>query len=452
MAKIIGDDNSGYRSFVPTYEYPVERRQVLQVVEDTLRTTGADPEFGRPLQFVFQNPNPLTMIRSARYRLPLKVVFKDQDNQNMSRKMALQMAMRNRPSKIFRQQRLLLNGMTFYHDSDQDRVEEFTNRYWDRGTQFQLENTGLPISRPVEFQYKTDTSRAPSERHIDLDTASEPIIQATMAVATTDNVNYTERVKQFADNWDQATSTWEGTAIIPLQCGPFQPYESRKTSKPGKFIPFVEQLQLECTFDQTSRGGLDRVATRAGQYCVAQNLFEKTGGVAEACSSYNTQPPDNVLTPYSVCINNHLCWLNVLLDTRPSGVRKGPLAPDEYRNIKTTAQHSKEVGRRYRLCKEAYKVGNAVRLGPEILAPTTDLRSAVARRAVIAGLVDFTSSVGQMPGGLLKVELEKMAWAGTDTLGGSESESLLDPRATQGNLRDRWNVPRHILPGFWYCN
>ena len=69
------------------------------------------------------------------------------------------------------------------------------------------------------------------------DTACEPTVQAaTMSSATSDNYNYTERVKQFADNWNHATSTWESDVVIPLQCGPFQPYESRKASKPSKFV------------------------------------------------------------------------------------------------------------------------------------------------------------------------------------------------------------------------
>ena len=118
---LTGEDNRGYRSFRPTYEYPVERRQVLKVAEDSVRVArpapvGAsasgqaehDAAFARPLQFTVQNPNPMTMIRSVRYRLPLAVTLLDQDQLPLSREMALQIAMRNRPSKVFRQQQLLM--------------------------------------------------------------------------------------------------------------------------------------------------------------------------------------------------------------------------------------------------------------------------------------------------------------------------------------------------------
>ena len=59
MAKIIGSDNSGLRSFTPQYEYPVKRRQILRIAEDTVRPAGdvETADFRRPLHFTFQNPN-----------------------------------------------------------------------------------------------------------------------------------------------------------------------------------------------------------------------------------------------------------------------------------------------------------------------------------------------------------------------------------------------------------
>ena len=110
MAKILGSD-SEYRGFTPTYEYGIQRRQVLRVLEDTNRLmvggtpavlpADANAEFGRPLHFHWQNPNPMTCVRSARYRLPLQVTFRDQEGKNLSRDKAVKLAMRNRPSKIF---------------------------------------------------------------------------------------------------------------------------------------------------------------------------------------------------------------------------------------------------------------------------------------------------------------------------------------------------------------
>ena len=219
--------------------------------------------------------------------------------------------MRNRPSKIFKQQRLLLNGMTFYRDSAMDSLEEYTHRYWDRGA-YQLENTGLPLSRPVQFHYKSDTTRPT----VDLDSACEPVVQAAVTTAErTDNANFQQRVKDFAANWDQSTSTWRGEVTIPVQVGPFQPYASKKSGeRPNKYIPYIEQLELECVFDQGEATG-DRPTVNAGQFGVAQNLFEATGATAEACRMYTNAPPDQTLTPYSVVINDHYCWLNVLLDT-----------------------------------------------------------------------------------------------------------------------------------------
>ena len=100
MSKVLGHDQSGYRSFKPEYEYPVERRQILRVSEDTVRGTGdADATaFERPLRFNWQNPNPTTCIRSAFYRLPLQVTFKDQRGQVPSGRSAAKMAVRNRQS------------------------------------------------------------------------------------------------------------------------------------------------------------------------------------------------------------------------------------------------------------------------------------------------------------------------------------------------------------------
>ena len=177
MSKVYGSDNSGYKNFEPTYEYPILRRQILSVSEDTNRIVNetANTQLSTPLRFTFQNTNPMTMIRSARYRLPIKVVFKDQEGLGISPEQALEMGVRNRQAKCFRQQKVYLNGMTFYHDSRTDRVEEFTHRYWDKGQQFQLENTGLPIARPRTYQYKTDTSLPTANASYDVASASNPI-------------------------------------------------------------------------------------------------------------------------------------------------------------------------------------------------------------------------------------------------------------------------------------
>jgi len=128
---------------------------------------------------------------------------------------------------------------------------------------------------------------------------------------------------------------------------------------------------------------------------------------------YTNAPPDQTLTPYSVVINDHYCWLNVLLDTEPSSVIRGPIPPSTPRNIKTSALHSKDTATRWRQCLDTYKVGSGIRLGPEITREFTTAAGTVhpgliseahRRRGVIAGLVDHTSSVGQLVGGLSILE------------------------------------------------
>ena len=181
MAKVYGPDNSNYKDFVPTYEYPILRRQIRRVHEDSNRSLDdfERADLDRPLRFTFINPNPLTMIRSARYRLPVKIAFKDQEGLKLSSEQAREMGFRNRQSKCFRQQRLVLNGMAFYHDSFVDRIEEFTHRYSDKNQQYQLENTGLPICRPRTYTYKTNESlRHDIEQNgaYDLASASEPVV------------------------------------------------------------------------------------------------------------------------------------------------------------------------------------------------------------------------------------------------------------------------------------
>ena len=444
---IAGEDNRDYRSFRPSYEYPVERRQVLSVAEDSTRVTHApaadaeasaaaehDPAFSRPLHFTVQNPNPMTMVRSCRYRLPLAVTFKDQDGKGLSREAALQIATRNRQSKVFRQQQLLMNGQTFYRTNELDRIEEFTNVYWDKGS-FQLENTGPPVSKPLKYAQRTSTARPPTHHYMrgisavgsmaannvqyDLDTASYPIVQSnSVSSERIDNYNYEQRVKKFNAGWEQSSSTWKGDVVIPFECGPFTPYESRKSGrKPNKFVPFVEQMMVTSTFDIGADKG-DRVGTRPEQYGVAQQLFEQSTSVANACRLYANTPPDNILTPYSVVINDECCWLNVVLDEECSGVVRGPLNSDVPKNIKKSALLSQRASDRLERCRQAYTVGSGVRFGKDIEAdPVPPMISAFdaatrSRRTIIAGLVEHISTAGCLGGGLTPAEASAMSWTG----------------------------------------
>ena len=441
MSRVYGPDNSNYKDFVPTYEYPILRRQIRRVQEDTNRSllSGAAAELDRPLRFTFQNPNPLTMIRSARYRLPLKVKFVDQEGFNLTPDEAQEIGFRNRQSKCFSQQRLMLNGMSFYHDSFVDRIEEFTHRYSDKNQQYQLENRGLPICRPRTYAYRTNDSFAHQNDYpFDMGSASEPVVQTiTKTSQQTDNTNFTERVKLFQQGWDPATSTWTGSVTFPLQCGPFQPYENRKSGRyPNKYIPFTETMTVESTFD-TGRGRSDPSTTNPDHYAVCQNLFEKSGPTSETARFLSNRPPTLELNAYTVAINGTYAWITMPLDVELSGVTNGIAPFHQRRNIKTTAQAAPSVAVRLELCRECYKVGNGIRLHPDIVSYSQLTEPTRQRRAVIAALVEFPSPVGQMVGGLEKNELTHLAFGGTDQ---NVALHVINPIAQGTDLRPRLNL------------
>jgi len=113
----------------------------------------------------------------------------------------------------------------------------------------------------------------------------------------------------------------------------------------------------------------------------------------------------------------------------------GPIAVAGQRNIKTSALLSKRSAGRYELCKQAYRVGSGVRFGTDILSvsqpPLVQAFSETtrSRRAVIAGLVDFTSTLGVLAGGMTRLELQQMCWVGIPG-SGSDSFDLKNPRVT----------------------
>ena len=316
MSKVLGADQSGYRSFAPEYEIPVDRRQILRVSEDTARGTGAEgTAFDRPLRFAWTNPNPTTCIRSAFYRLPLSIQFKDQRGKIPSARSAAKMALRNRQSKVFSDQRIVMNGMQFHRDSELDGIEEYTHKWRGPNQEFQLENQGLPASTVREYENTMDQTSFYSTETQNLGSASLPQVQTQVSThAPTDNKNFIERTEMFQADYNQSTGVWKGDVCIPVTGGVFQPYRSKKSGGANKYIPFVSTLQVEANF-QTGGGRSDMPDVRPDHYAVCQGLFERSSTVAEACRDAFQPAPEYELRPYCLAVNAHYAWMTLELDT-----------------------------------------------------------------------------------------------------------------------------------------
>ena len=125
-----------------------------------------------------------------------------------------------------------------------------TRRAWDEGP-YQLENQGLPIARPRIYEQSQSQQDVHSTDWLDMNSACEPIVQMlSKGVQSNENPNFEQRVKLFRAGYETDGDFWAGDILMPLCVGPFQPYESvRSGSSCNKYIPFVEQLQVEMQFN-----------------------------------------------------------------------------------------------------------------------------------------------------------------------------------------------------------
>ena len=279
MSIVLGADHDAYKQFVPSYEIPLQSREIVVVNEDAPRGSGST-DFSTTMSFMLQNGDPTKLIRSAVVRVPLKAKFFDQNGHALPTRLLTQIGLRNRPTQCLRDVRCMINGVQFTRLADLDGIEQFTRRAWDEGP-YQLENTGLPIARPRIYEQRLAQQDVHSTDWLDFSSASDPVVQhLSKGVQSTENRNFEERVKMFRSGYDVDTDAWTGDIVMPLCVGPFQPYESaRSGSYCNKYIPFVEQLQVEMAFNTDNRG--DPPVLRPHMYSIAQMLFEKNSKTAK---------------------------------------------------------------------------------------------------------------------------------------------------------------------------
>ena len=412
MSKVLGADQSNYRNFAAEYEIPVERRQVLRVSEETTRGTGvANTDLSRPLRFIWTNPNPMTVVRSAFYRLPMKITFKDQRDLPPSSRSAAKMALRNRQSKIFRDQRIIMNGMQFHHDAELDGIEEFTHK-WSGPGAFQLENRGLPVSTVREYENTMDQTTFNALTVQTLGSCSVPVTQTQVSTHVPgDNENFTERSKMFRADYTQSTGVWEGEVCVPLQGGVFQPYQSKKSGGANKYIPFISTLHVEANFE-TGGGRSDPPATNADHYAVAQGMFERSSNVADACRDTYEAGPEYELRPYTLVANANMAWIILELDTDRQNVGANIMDRDQARTLETATELSAGAAARMQKILEVFKPGTGIRFSPELHEYSHITAATVARRAVIGNVTSFASFAGQFSA-FSREELKLACFGGT---------------------------------------
>ena len=224
MSIVLGADHDAYQ-FVPSYEIPLQTREIVVVNEDAPRGSGST-DFTTPMSFMLQNGDPTKMIRSAYVRVPLKAQFFDQGGRVLPTHVLTQLGLRNRPTQCLRDVRCMINGVQFTRTTDLDGIEQFTRRAWDEGP-YQLENTGIPIARPRIYEKVLAQQDIHSTTWLDLASSAEPVIQhLSKGIQSTENRNFEERVKMFRAGYDTNDDAWTGDIVMPLCVGPFQPYES----------------------------------------------------------------------------------------------------------------------------------------------------------------------------------------------------------------------------------
>ena len=152
-------DHNSYKQFVPSYEIPLQAREIVVVNEDAPRGAGST-DFSTPMNFMMQNGDPTKLIRSAVVRIPLKAKLFDSNHKTLPSSVLQQIGMRNRPTQCLRDVRCMINGVQFTRLTELDGIEQFTRRAWDEGP-FQLENKGLPVARPRLYE----TAQATQDIH-----------------------------------------------------------------------------------------------------------------------------------------------------------------------------------------------------------------------------------------------------------------------------------------------
>ena len=74
MSVVLGADHDAYKQFVPSYEIPLQSREIVVINEDAPRGSGST-DFTTPMSFMLQNGDPTKMIRLHMYESPSKHNF-----------------------------------------------------------------------------------------------------------------------------------------------------------------------------------------------------------------------------------------------------------------------------------------------------------------------------------------------------------------------------------------
>ena len=302
-------DQSAYSQFAPDSELPLANRIITRIPCSTFRTQGsynvagqadASGDFETPMSFQFSMNNGLMFLRSCILRLPIAAKFYNavgelqKDENEIS-----QIGLRNRPAKCFTKIDTIVNGFTSNHLPEQtEYINEYT--FTDDDFENNLPNEGdcVPISRPFQ------TTRGCGLRSANGGDSKAERYNADVQ----SNPNFVERCKRFRKDYDRKTGTFDGTVDIPLECGMFRPYSSKKAVR-TKFVPYIGTANVQYQWknyrasDSYARSGYQaRALLGDGQTNVAKYLFEKCGACAEAAAYGLTNQRTYTINPYRVLV------------------------------------------------------------------------------------------------------------------------------------------------------
>ena len=281
MTREIQGQQTTVEAYYPTSEVVPHGRTVSTYSCATPRDRN---DFESPIQFRIEQ-NPLTFIRSVSLRMPIEAEFRDY-GEYCNWINARETGFRNRPDKMFSKIRTRVNQLTF------DRSPELLSwcqEYCDRDDQYGLSRPDNGSMVPfVKSRYN---------KPVRLGLADQTSV---FDITTASNSNFLGRVRRFQSDAqfthegdaEEGKLRFSGSVVVPLQCGPFQPYETRKKYDSGqtgssRFVPYVRSLDVDYDFrgestevdrqdDTTLEAGFVK-ANRIGKY-----IFAKQSPVADA--------------------------------------------------------------------------------------------------------------------------------------------------------------------------
>ena len=297
---------SAYSQFAPDSELPLANRIITKIPCRTARPQGSygtvgvpdvAGDFESPLNFSFSMNNGLMFLRSCILRLPIAARFRDPvGNAIKDDSEIAQIGIRNRPVKCFRKIDSIVNGFTSTHLPED---LEYINEYLFTDDEFtnNLPNEGscVPVCKPLSHtrrEQRRDQYFGESVRG----RRYNPDVQ--------ENPNFVERCKRFRKDYNKSTQYYEGDIEIPVECGPFRPYSSKRAVR-TKFVPYIGTAQFQYEWqnyqpiDSWAQSGIAARAVEGDhQTNVAKYLFEKCNAQAEAASGQGKIEVDDVRSSY----------------------------------------------------------------------------------------------------------------------------------------------------------